>query len=192
MKKKLIIFDFFNVICNEISPTWMRRYLSDAEADRAKLEIVGKADTGEYSEMKMYEELSKLTGVPAKDVGKQWQEMAQVREDMVAFIKDLSKSYKTVLLSNAPEGFLDRILDEHNLRILFNSGIVISADFGKAKPGPEIYMEALRLGGEDAKDAIFIDDNPKNIEGAAKVGIDGIVYTGLEDLKKELVKFNIY
>lgn len=189
-EKKLIIFDFFNVISCEIAPFWFRKFFNDDEADKYKAEYVGPADDGSITDEEMFKNLSVLTGEPWEKIRDDWFDMVVIDEKMVGLIKKLKERYRIVLLSNAPLNFLDTILDKYNLRVLFD-GIVISANFGNVKPRPEIYREALRIGGENAEDAIMTDDNPKNITGAKNVGIDGIVFTGYEDFVEELQKYGV-
>lgn len=53
--------------------------------------------------------------------------------------------------------------------------IVISGEFGKGKPAPEIFNYALGLLGVEKNEVVMIGDNPKtDILGASKVGIDSI------------------
>ena len=54
------------------------------------------------------------------------------------------------------------------------------------KPQEKIYRILLERYGLKAEESIFIDDNPANIEGGKAVGIDGIVFQTVEQLKEEL------
>lgn len=65
-------------------------------------------------------------------------------------------------------------------------GMVVSGYEGIVKPDPAIYELLLRRYGLDARDCIFIDDNPANVAGAAAVGIRGIRFTSLSDLRAAL------
>lgn len=50
--------------------------------------------------------------------------------------------------------------------------VLISLEFGKGKPDPEIFQEALRLLRRKPDEAIFVGDSPAaDIEGARKVGM---------------------
>ncbi len=50
--------------------------------------------------------------------------------------------------------------------------VVISGEFGKAKPDPAIFEEALRELGKSPDDTVFVGDSPaSDIEGARKVGM---------------------
>ena len=37
-----------------------------------------------------------------------------------------------------------------------------------------------------AEDCTFVDDNPDNVAAATRMGMNGIVFTGAEDLRKKL------
>lgn len=51
--------------------------------------------------------------------------------------------------------------------------VAISGEFGKAKPDPAIFEEALRQLGYSSDQALFVGDSPTaDIEGARKVGMD--------------------
>ena len=65
-------------------------------------------------------------------------------------------------------------------------GIVVSGYEGIVKPDPAIYELLLKRYGLDARDCVFIDDNPANVAGAAAVGIRGIHFTSATDLRAAL------
>ncbi|MEM9062440.1 MAG: HAD family phosphatase [Pseudomonadota bacterium] len=60
--------------------------------------------------------------------------------------------------------------------------IVVSGEERLIKPDPAIYRCLLDRNGLAAEDTIFIDDSPKNVDAANALGIDGILFTGPEDL----------
>ena len=64
--------------------------------------------------------------------------------------------------------------------------VVVSGDEKLIKPDPAIYTCLLDRNGLAAADCIFIDDSPQNIDAANALGIDGILFTGPEDLGKAL------
>ena len=57
-------------------------------------------------------------------------------------------------------------------------GMVISGREKLLKPDPRIYHCLLDRYGLKAEESVFIDDTPRNIDGARAVGMRGIVYTG--------------
>ena len=50
-----------------------------------------------------------------------------------------------------------------------------SFELGVFKPDKQMYLDALQKCGCDAKETVFIDDSPVNLEGAASVGITPIL-----------------
>ena len=64
--------------------------------------------------------------------------------------------------------------------------MVISGVEHVMKPDPKIFQLALQRFGIQAEESVFIDDNPKNVEAACKLGIQGILFEGKENLKKIL------
>ena len=79
------------------------------------------------------------------------------------------------------------IIYKNNIENLFDK-IYISSEMRLAKPDKSFFLHCIYDIGVSPSDCVMIDDNPKNIAAAESVGISGIIYTGLEDLKKELEK----
>jgi len=50
--------------------------------------------------------------------------------------------------------------------------LVLSVEVGSHKPEPEIYLAALAALGARAEQAVFVDDQPPYLDGAAELGID--------------------
>ena len=64
--------------------------------------------------------------------------------------------------------------------------IVVSGEVKQLKPNPEIFHTLLNKYNLKAEESLFIDDNLKNVEGAKAVGINAIVFEGVEKLKEDL------
>lgn len=70
-------------------------------------------------------------------------------------------------------------------------GIVVSGTERTRKPYSEIYQITLDRFNTAASEALFIDDNLRNIKGAEALGINGIHFSTPEELIKELDNFKI-
>jgi FMN phosphatase YigB (HAD superfamily) len=57
---------------------------------------------------------------------------------------------------------------------------------GLAKPDPAFYTCILEHESCSADRAVFIDDFPENVEAARALGIGSLLFTGAEQLKKDL------
>ena len=64
--------------------------------------------------------------------------------------------------------------------------IVVSGDEKLTKPDAAIYRLALERFGLRAEQAVFVDDNAANVEGAKAVGIHGLLFTGEPQLRADL------
>jgi epoxide hydrolase-like predicted phosphatase len=64
--------------------------------------------------------------------------------------------------------------------------IVISGHERLIKPDPAIYRLCLERNDLVADDCIFIDDSPDNVAAAIALGIDGVLFTDPEILRRDL------
>ncbi len=108
---------------------------------------------------------------------------------LVALIRQLRPHYQVAVISNATDALRTTLqgyglLDEFDL-------IVGSAYEGIMKPHPAIYERALARLGRSADEAVFIDDAPANIAGAATVGLHTIHFTPTIDLAGELQRLGV-
>ena len=85
----------------------------------------------------------------------------------------LSKSYKLAVVSDAWPS-LENVFRAVGLRDYFSS-FIISSQKGITKPHELMYKTALEELGVLPEEAIFIDDNIKNCDGAMKLGINSFV-----------------
>jgi 2-haloacid dehalogenase len=69
--------------------------------------------------------------------------------------------------------------------------IIVSGDEKMMKPDPAIYRLALDRFGLRAEEAVFVDDNPDNVAGAAALGIHAIHFTGEQPLRAELADLGL-
>ena len=65
-------------------------------------------------------------------------------------------------------------------------GIVISGEVGLIKPDRRIFELLCATHGFPTKDAVFIDDSPKNVEAACRLGFHGVRFTDPHALRAEL------
>ena len=88
-------------------------------------------------------------------------------------IEALSKTYRLGIISDTWPSI------ENQLRTLgvrqYFSFATYSFALGVFKPDPRMYLDALRKCGVDARETVFVDDSPENLEGAAKLGITPIL-----------------
>lgn len=93
--------------------------------------------------------------------------------ERAAMLARLSAHYDLLLLSNGSSANQRRKLAAAGLDIAFApERVLISGEWGQAKPAPSIFAEALRRLAMDAAEVLMVGDDPRNdIEGAHRVGI---------------------
>ena len=96
-----------------------------------------------------------------------------VYPDTEKVLKVLSKSHKLGIISDTWPS-IEQQLCSFGVADYFST-CTYSCFVGTFKPDERMYKDALDKCGVPAKDTVFIDDSPKNLEGAEKLGITPIL-----------------
>ena len=130
---------------------------------------------------------------PIRDYYGRWTEMlgGPIAESVEIFrqIKE-SGNYKTYALTNWQAGLFDIALVRYNFLHWFD-GRVVSGEEKMRKPAPEFYQLLLNRYNLKAAEALFIDDNLRNIKAAEALGIRSIHFQMAEQLNQELRQLDI-
>ena len=159
--------------------------MHDYKLEGEFLSVNQSTDRGEIDTEEFLNKLSNVTGRSSSAIFEEMEAGAAVDYSVLSLVEQLRDNYKIGLLSNAPSEFLRGLLKEHDLEKYFDV-IVISSEVGLIKPSPEIFRHILSMMNIRPDEAIFIDDNIKNVEGAETVGIKSFVYTNAVNLEKDL------
>lgn len=90
------------------------------------------------------------------------------------------------LLSNTNPLHFDACL-EHLAVLRFIPSHFLSYRLKSLKPQPEIFLQAIEFLQLDPGDILYIDDLPDNVEAGRKVGLNGQLFVGQEELRKQLI-----
>jgi epoxide hydrolase-like predicted phosphatase len=103
-----------------------------------------------------------------------FQDESTWESDLLDFIRTLRPTYKTGVISDAFINARARL----SLVIPADSfdTMVFSAEEGLTKPDPSIFRRALERLNVSASEAIFVDDIPRIVEGARKLGMHAIQF----------------
>ena len=117
-------------------------------------------------------------------------EIVSLYDYAIPWIRELKeKGYRIYILSNWSKPAYEANLGTH-LRFLKEvDGAVMSFQEGVIKPDQKIYELICNRYKIDPKEAVFLDDNAANIEGARAFGLNAIHFETYEQAKEELNKY---
>ncbi|MBP5216601.1 MAG: HAD-IA family hydrolase [Bacilli bacterium] len=185
--KRLILTDCFGVILNEIAPYWFQEHFTNPEEAKVlKDKYFVPFDLGEIGFDEVMEKMAQELGFDAEVLKEFWKNGVVIDHELLAYYDSLrEKGDYIALASNAGTPFLDDILDSHDLRKHFDE-IFISSHLHIVKPDLRFYETCLSDFPMPYSQVIMIDDQTRNLEGLEKLGIQPILYRGIEDLKVKL------
>jgi len=111
-----------------------------------------------------------------------------IDKKVVNIIKKTKTNYTTVLFSNQVEDWLEKVIDDNNLRDVFNY-FVNSYNVGFKKPDQRIFFEALKITSSKPEETLFIDDSLENIRAAKQMGIKTIMFNNFEQFLPQYKKY---
>jgi 2-haloacid dehalogenase len=122
-----------------------------------------------------------------------WPEMlAGPIDGTVEIFKKLKDNNKVKLyaLTNWSAETFPIALEQYEFLSWFD-GVVVSGTEKKRKPFPEFYKLLLERYRVNPEEALFIDDNLRNVKAAQQVGLDIIHFKNPGQLKEELLARNL-
>jgi 2-haloacid dehalogenase len=130
---------------------------------------------------------------PIRDFYGRWTEMLRGPiEETVEILRRLKESgkYKLYALTNWQAELFQIALVRHSFLYWFDGRLVSGVEKTR-KPFPEFYHLLLNRYNINAANAIFIDDNLRNVAAGEAVGIKSIHFQSPAQLKKELQQLEI-
>ena len=180
---KVFLFDYFDVVRADSFHAWLKKYGYTREDEPG--EISRRMDKGEIDVSQFIAELAEFNNQSSAEVTAELESFRVVNQDVVKLIRDLKAKYRVALISNADAVFLRKELQERGLTELFDE-IFISSELGMIKPEPEIFEYATSKLEVQPHEVILVDDQAKNVDAAAKLGIKGVVFDGIDSLRLKL------
>jgi len=112
--------------------------------------------------------------------------------EVLAILAEVKRQTKVAVLTNnhtLVREHLDMLFPE--LFALCGAESYVSAQFGAAKPDPEVYLRCVAAAGAVPGETLFIDDSPKNVDGALAAGLAGLVFTDAAGLRAALQAYGL-
>lgn len=197
---KNVIFDLGKVLINNDPSEYLRKYGYDEEKYQALLDAIwtdslwGDMDIAKYESFKdiieIYVEKHKeLEPELRRFFAEDWMELYVAYDDTVKFYNEVyEQGYDIYLLTNFSKDGYEYISNKFDF-FKKAKGAVVSSHLKIAKPDIRIYQYLLDTYNLNPDECVFIDDSVANINAANELGIHGIVYTDIEDLRKEFNKY---
>lgn len=182
-----LIFDLGGVIINlKTEQEWLEEdLLPNFQPERLQLlqqqQYFQLFETGNVSVPDFKQQLKEIAvnkNITEEEVVHHWNGiLKEIPKHRVDVLKQLSKKYKLILLSNTNHIHMDFIRNymvaefgEDILQGNFHT-CYYSQEIGLRKPHKEIYEFVLQQQGITASESLFLDDKPENLSEPEKLGI---------------------
>jgi 2-haloacid dehalogenase len=195
-----IVFDIGKVLIHYDPEIPFRRLIPDAEKRRHFFAEICTHDWNiEQDRGRTWEEAEALLIATYPDEAesirafrRHWHEMvSHAYEDSVAIMEGLIEAgWDVTMLTN----FAADTFAEAKKRFPFLNrprGVTVSGEAKLIKPDRAIYELHARSFGLDPTATLFIDDSPKNVEGAQEAGWQAVLFTDAKTLRTDLQRFGI-
>jgi len=195
---KAIIFDWGGVLIHNPAPLMYEFLAQKLGVGKEQFPILFKPYEADLTQGKISEkELWTRIGQDLNrnfEIANWWKEAVDYAfQDQIA-VHDLAhqlkaQGYRTSFLSNTELSAMHYFYDHHYDNFLESP--VFSCVEGCQKPQPEIYQIACERLGLKPEETVFIDDKLPYIEGSRRLGMHGIVFENVEQLKRELTLLGV-
>jgi putative hydrolase of the HAD superfamily len=187
-----LIFDADGVLIN--GKTFSERLARDYNVDKEKEKeffttkfqecLVGKADLRES--VAPYLVSFGWKGTVGEFLNYWFSEEYELNKELIDYIGKLRKSGKYVVVATNQEKHRTQyMLDHMGLANVFDK-IYSSAHLGLKKPAVEFFAHVVSDMKADKDEALFWDDDQRNIDGAKEYGIHAELYTDFDSFTKTM------
>ena len=158
--------------------------------DALQAKLAGPLDDFEkglcsFADLKLAVEKSLGVTLETESFREAWNDIFGPAGETAELARELREKYPSYVLSNTNAEHLARVRRD-NPSLEFMSGWIPSFEVHALKPGREFYEKALAIAGAEARDCLLIDDREDNVEGAAALGMQTVLYRNTKDLKNKL------
>ena len=196
---KQIWFDFGNIFI-PIFPENTKEQFEDCGVKLSEAhftELHQAFEVGEISQHKFFQSLTDSCKFleSTQCINRAWNSMLGDLRDETLFLKKLSKSYDLALVSNTNAAHIEGIVAASGpfLWKRFTEtfdGLFLSHEIHERKPNASYFEKVAKTMSAEPNEVLFIDDTQANLDGAAALGFQTLLFNCQEsDLKKELTAF---
>ncbi len=196
---KTITFDFGGVLYKYHEEKVLEELLSRSTGGLSELKALTEGDNLERMHFRGELEAKKLLEVLESRIGLKMteDELAHVyaasvepKEEMFDLVRKLKDKYNLQLYSDTPKILYERVIAEMPIFDLF-SAVTLSFRIGKLKDSPEGHREVIEKADHSPEEIVFIDDQEDYVKQANQLGINGIKFTDIRELVKDLASLGV-
>jgi HAD superfamily hydrolase (TIGR01509 family) len=110
-------------------------------------------------------------------------------QEIIPFVESARQQYRIAVLSNTCECHWEKVLRISSLIKIFPHTFT-SFQFGAMKPEKIVYEKVCTTLNVQPSEVLFIDDLKENVDGAIAVGMKGIVFSNVNQVKFLIKKEN--
>jgi putative hydrolase of the HAD superfamily len=196
MPLRAVIFDYGMVLSNPADPAahheLIRIFGAPVEDfEREYWAFRHAYDSGEFDGAGYWQRCAKAAGVTLTDeqirqlIATDIRMWSSLNQTMVDWAVKISKSgFKTGILSNIPFEIAD-VFKEYEWAKGFTHN-TWSCELRLAKPDPVIYHHVIDALDVRPEEALFLDDRQENVLSAEAVGLQGVIFRSVPQLRQEL------
>ncbi len=170
--------------------------ISEQEGNSLWLENRSKLLKGDLSSEQFLKKLKNKfkSDLGVDELAEKWKnlyiENAEIDQDMLKFIAELKEKYRVYLLTDTID-IHDDYNKHRNIYIKFTKVFASHKEKLAKADGQEFFSHVLRKIDAKAEECIFVDDLEENIKTAESLGIKGILFKNLAQLKTDLYSLAI-
>ena len=181
---KAIVFDCFGVLASDGWLPFKARYFADNPELNLQATLLNKAvDAGNASYGDFIRKVAEMANLPA-NVARHQIENNIPDEKLFAYIQELKQHYKIGLLSNAGDNWLSDMFTPEQIALF--DAVAFSYEVGAIKPDARMYETIAERLQVEPYECVFVDDQPRYVDGAKSAGMQAVLYTDAEQFEQEL------
>lgn len=195
---RAVVFDYGMVLTGPQDPTAYAALLRITGLTPDRLESFYWVDRHAYDEGKLtglafWQKISRDAGLDLDNSAIEELNLWDARmwttqnDAMLAWQQQLKKrGFLTAILSNMGDNVHANMEREFGWLSQFDV-LVWSYQLRMAKPDPAIYRHVLKELGTQPEETLFIDDRAVNVDAANALGMTGVLFTTVEQLRTDLI-----
>ncbi len=204
MRRPALIFDFGNVVAffdyRKACAHFGQRLGLSGEAFLERVRglgfssLVQEYESGRLTAEAFSKAVGALVGLDLthEEFAAAWSDIFWINEPVARLVERLKGlGYTLVLGSNTNDLHAAQFRRQFAETMACFDRLVLSYEVGHIKPSAAFYLACAEAAGSPARDCLFIDDLPENVEGARAAGLSALLYRDAPTLRTDLRNLGI-